>query len=330
MRLRVRCVYFTLIPLIPGDIPLVVHRLVGKLVDDRCGLYFLAAMDAGVVTIHAAQGALNRDREDAIRAIVAQCDPGLDVRIRLHSREELHAPDSLGSFAGRFHHAQILVDPTGAFDRVSKLLALAKLIRAEFGRSAGRILWGADAAGLVVLAAPREGESIDALRERLAALVDRRACPELRKVIRSVKLCEEMPAGRYTPVDALSVERPRTGFARLLLRVSGLAALVGLGTISAVHARIPPEEGGARVALPAITGLVGLTTLGETAHGARNRYQAAGGLKLYFGDAGGVLLAALGGQVPLPETMPTAATPQGALPPATEPDPKPLRVAASS
>lgn len=309
---------------------MVAHDLAGKLVDDRCGLYFLAALDANVVTIHAAEGALAREHEDAVREIVAACGPGLDVRIALHSEDELHAPDSLESFSGRFRHAQILVDPTGAFERVRRLLALAKLIRAEFGRSVGRILWRADAAGLVVLAAPRRDESLDVLSERLDALVERHACSELRRVIRSVRLYAEVPAGRYTPVDALSVERSRTGFARLLLRVSGAAALVGLGTISAVHARIPPDEGSAGAAMPAITGLVGLTTLGETAHGARNRYQAAGGLKLYFGDAGRLLLAALGWQVPLADAMQTGAIPRGDLPPATEPDPKPVRIASSS
>lgn len=308
---------------------MVADNLAGKLVDDRCGLYFLAAMDTDVVTVHAAQGALNREHEDAIREIVAACDPKMGLRIERHSEQELHAPDSLESFAGRFGHAQILVDPTGAFERVSRLLVLAKLIRADFGRSVDRILWRADAAALVVLTAPRQGESLDVLRGRLDALVEQRACSELRKVIRSVRLCEEMPAGRHTPVDTASVARPRTGLAKLLLRVSGVAALLGLGTMSAVHARIPPDEGNAGAAMPAITGLVGLTTLGETAHGARNRYQAAGGLKLYFGDAGRLLLAALDAQVPLSDAFRTnaAEVPMPGLRTATEPDPKPVRIA---
>lgn len=277
------------------------------LADERCGLYFLAgvdttAPDAGVVTVHAAEGALNHGHQYFIESTFAALYPGYDVRLRLHSNEDLHAPDSLESFARCFQHDHIVADPTGAFARVSKLLELAGQIRAELGSSVGHILWQADASALVVLAAPfnarssasREKDSFDHLRNEVGALVKRRAPADLRKAIRSVHVSRKVPTGRYTLIDRGPVVAParKSSVSGMLARISGIAALIGLGTMSAAAAHAPTVIEDDQLQMPGITGLVGLTTLGENSYGLRNRYQAVGGLRLYFRETGTLMTPA--------------------------------------
>lgn len=290
---------------------------ISALTDDSCGLYFLAGLDSpgigngrGSVTIHAAQGSLTQDNLDAIAAAVAVLRPGFALRIKAHSEHELRAPDSLESFAKRFRHDRILVDPTGSFGRASKLVALGRRIRAEFGPAAGQILWQADTSALVIVAAP--GSAAAELEPRLQRLFEQFACPELRSVVRSVALSADTPAGRYTPLDTASIRErmPRFGFRAFLARLSGAAAILGLGTLTAAHASAPPVLDETDQMMPGISALVGLTTLGESTFGARNRYQAVGGLRLYFGDAGAILVAGLAAPlarvvpVPAPDVVP--------------------------
>ena len=265
-------------------------RLSADISDERCGLYFLAGLDtrpggkhASTLTVHAARGAFTEENEAAIRSAVAASDPGLRVRISLHSGDALHRPESLECFARRFRHQQIVLDPTGAFERVQRLLALAADIRAAFGRAVSRILWQADRSALVVVADPRL-TAPEVLRPRLEALVAHSAGADLRRAMRSVHVCTQAPTGRYTPVDAASIAAGPASLraARALLRASGLAALMSFGALSAAPAH--PFHGNGDESLPGIAALVGLTTLGENAYGARNRYQALGGLRLYFGE----------------------------------------------
>lgn len=284
-----------------------IGKLAESLTDERCGLFFLAGLDeagpAGgqpILTVHAAEGTVGPEQQRFILTGVAASHPGMDVRIRLHSTPELYARDSLEAFAATFDHDHIVADPTGAFARVSKLLSLARAIRAEAGDAITRIFWRSDDSSLVVLAAPAAGapgnpEGSGQLRDRIDRLIERQACPELRKAIASVRVCDAVPAGRYSAVDAASrvvpaVERKAAaggrGLIRMLARIPGIAAVIGLGTLSVAHARTPAIAEHGEMYLPGIAGLVGLTTLGENSYGFRNRYQAMGGLRLYFGDTG--------------------------------------------
>ncbi|WP_136659148.1 hypothetical protein [Nitratireductor sp. XY-223] len=272
--------------------------------DERCGLYFLAGMDlnpaaagTGVVTIHAAEGALNNGHQDFIESVFAAQFRDYDVRFRFHSSEELHCPDSLESFARSFRHDHIVSDPTGAFTRVAKLLELVRDIRAELGSSVDRILWRSETSALVVLATgfqvgetgTAEDDRLNFLHDQVSSLIRDRAAADLKKAIRSVHVNTEMPAGRYTHVDEghRAAQDKSTGLTGMFARISGIAALIGLGTISAASASVPAlvEDDGSLT--PGVAALVGLTTLGENSYGLRNHYQAVGGLRLYFGKTDG-------------------------------------------
>lgn len=281
-------------------------QVTNTLMDERCGLYFLAGVDApqseasaGIVTIHAAEGTLNQTHRRFIKDTFAARHPDYGVQLRFHSSRDLHAPDSLERFAGRFRHDHIVSDPTGAFARVSKLLELAGWIRTAFGPDVDRILWQADHSTLVVLAtsathvgsASAQEQDLAPLRRGLQALIEAKAPADLKKAIRSVQVSEMVPPGRHTQIDgsppvALIQKRSVTG---MLARLSGIAALIGLGTISAAAANAPAAVEEDQNLMPGITGLIGLTTLGENSYGLRNRYQAVGGLRLYFGKNGALM-----------------------------------------
>lgn len=278
-------------------------RLAERLADEGCGLYFLAGLDTNgagdgpdVLTVHATEGAIGEGHQRFIADRIAESHPDIEVRIHFHSTQALYEPDSLEGFARLFEHDHIVADPTGAFARVSGLLKLARLIRAEVGHAIERLLWQADISSLVVVTRPldpdmpavEKRESADRLRAEITSLIESHACPELKEAVRSVRVCDAPPPGRFTAIHSVprAVAPPRKRrVAGLLGRIPWIAALIGLGTFSAANARTPvtAEDG---LPLPGITGLVGLTTLGENSYGLRNRYQAMGGLRLYFGDTG--------------------------------------------
>ena len=123
----------------------------------------------------------------------------------------------------------------------------------------------------------------------------------MHNAIASVQVCTETPAGKCTPVDikscrtkvVYSAHPTKHGFGRLLARLSKIAVIIGLGSVSAANAGTPDIDKIDQSNMSGITALVGLTTLGENSFGLRNRYQAMGGLRLYFGDAGALMVSTL-------------------------------------
>lgn len=285
-------------------------RLREVLADELCGLYFLAGLDfrkaaneEDVLAIHAAEGAFGLENQHHIKSAVAAVYPELKVSVQFHSRRDLHLPDTLEKFAGLFEHDHIIADPTGAFVRAPKLLTLARSIRTEFGNSIEQILWRAEFSALVVVTAPLAAEISpsgnpvvpEKLRNEISALVERLACSDLRQAVKSIDVAAEAPAGRCVPVDNASFAVPniKPKPAGLLARFSRIAALVGIGMITSAGAAQASSAKDNHGSSSGFAALSGLTTLGENSVGIRNHYQAVGGLRLYFGDAGILLVPAL-------------------------------------
>lgn len=289
-----------------------IDQLKQRLEDERCGLFILAGYDAtqgrgGVLTVHAYRDALSPENRAHIESTVSEVDPGAAVRFRAHSSGDLHLPGSLEAFAQLFDHEHIVSDPTGAFGRVTELLRLARQIRSDLP-AVQSILWQPHASALVVVAQDA-GTGDSATREAaVRSLIDTTAGDDLRKTIRSVSVEPTMPAGRYTPVDALSrpAPKPRSRLAGVLARASGIAALIGLGTMTAAHAATPRADMDDDALMPGLIALVDLTTLGENAYGGRNQFQAVGGLRLYFGASGLLKASAFrpGGELDMIFTVP--------------------------
>ena len=280
------------------------QRLSEELADERCGLYFLAGLDletsnksCGLLTIHVADGAINQTQEQFIRSIVETVEPELAVNVKYHSARELHAPDSLESFVGLFRHEDIIADPTGAFCRAPGLLELAQSLRAELGNLVSRILWQAEYSTLVVIAdslgteiAPSGQRVVTReLQQAIDEVVNGRASPDLRRMIRTVRATTQAPSSSYVPVDALSVRAPvqMPKPAGLMARVAGITALIGIGMFSTANAATSPAAVPDQA--PGFMALSGLTSLGENALGVRNHYRAVGGLRLYFRESASLL-----------------------------------------
>lgn len=279
--------------------------------DERCGLFFLAGLDKGagsngsdLLTVHAADGTMNDEQVAFIEAAVSRMKGRPDVKVRFHSPNELCAPDSLESFVSRFSHDHILADPTGAFARAPELLKLAASLRSELGGLLSRVLWRSKDSVLVCLVTPDaltvtpsgDAEAAAPIRARINDQVARFTGQKLVKVISSVQVVPILPAGQHVPVDRLSVPEPVSvrKTSGLLARVAKIAALVGLGTLSATAAANATTEDDAQFHAPALAALTGLTVLGENSYGIRNPYQAVGGLRLYLGDAGFLLVSSVG------------------------------------
>ncbi len=287
-----------------------IHSLAAKLAAEEGGLFFLAGVDMGrpegkhaTLTIHAAEGTVNPEYEESLKKAIAESDPDMDFQLRLHNSEELYAPDSLEAFARLFRHDHIVADPTGAFTRVPELVKLAQKVSESLGLAVRQTLWQAEFSTMAFVVEPSvaehtlAGESAvpETVRESIEQLVDEYAGRDLRKAIRIVRVATRVPAGNYVPIDNLSVPpKPAeaSGFFKPAGIVATLAALIGFGLAPAAAAT-PPIEG-RHVLAPGITGLAGLTTLGENSLGNRNHYQAVGGLRLYFGEAGVAIVAAYG------------------------------------
>lgn len=269
---------------------------------DRFGLFFLAGVDDGagtqghnLLTIHAAQGAISPENDVCIRKCLSKLDTTYEVQIRTHAPDELYSPDSLEAFARLFEHDHIVSDPTGAFSRVNELTDLAYKIRAQFGSAVDRIVWQAETSRLYVQLNKGDDAGLkERLVKELKLLEADMAGNDLATIVAAIEVCSTTPDGKCTAVDIASVRvspqivvsNKKRGFARVLARISGIAALIGFGAVSAAGAATPAISKPDYANMPGITALVGLTTLGENSYGLRNPYQAVGGLRLYFGDAG--------------------------------------------
>lgn len=279
------------------------NRVCDCLNDANCGLFFLAGIDkcknrsgSQRLTIHAARGAITAENEEYIRQCLGALGADIELRIRIHSPQELYRPDCLESFAKLFEHDQIISDPTGAFARVSKLTGLANAIRTQFPNIVERILWQSETSKLIVQLCNQDGPATtntqlaNDVETHLATIADQ----ELQKTVTAAQVIFTPPEGKCTAIDtgsarkAAPVQEPakKRGIGRLLARFASIAALIGFGAVSTASAKTPMAPHHDQLNMPGITALVGLTTLGENSYGLRNPYQAVGGLRLYFGDAG--------------------------------------------
>ncbi|WP_421851410.1 hypothetical protein [Oricola sp.] len=270
-------------------------ELAEKLQDERCGLFFLAGLDddgrgGKLLTIHAAQGLLNSDQECYLRSAAVTVDPALDVRVVRHTKKALNAPKSLESFVRRFQSRTILLDPTGVFDRASRLLRLVLSMDKSQRQAFTSVLWQADESALLFVksAGVTDDEYVDALLVPVRTAIANESDDCLSRAVLSVRAVSSVPAGTYTPVDDLSAVAGRTGTGLLKSAVRALtaaAALIGVGSATLAHASLPNDKTDRFTFTPGIEAISGLTTLGENAFGARNHFRAVGGLRLYFGDS---------------------------------------------
>ena len=274
--------------------------------NERCGLFFLAGLDRNnkhrTLTVHTAKGNLSEENERFIRARFGEFDADLSVVIRHHAFKNLFEPRCLEHFIGTFSHDEIVCDPTGAFSRADDLLSLASRMRSEFGHWLKKLLWQSETGSLLLVLDPAAGKDPvvnPAMVKRLETtawnVFESGANSDLSKVLNTISVVTEVPAGSHTPVDASSIDthKKRKSLGGVIAKVSGIAGMIGLGSAALANAHLP-ESHETGTALPGISALNGLTSLGENALGQRNMFQALGGLRLYFGNSDPELMAACG------------------------------------
>lgn len=273
--------------------------------DERCGLLFLAGYDKataggrGRLTVHAARGNLSNTHEGHISRAVAEIHPSIDVQFVHHEFKTLFKPRCLEDFFARFRHEEIVSDPTGAFARAQKLLALTASFRTEFGKWLDNVFWQFTTGTLHLMIVKSEAVPLSSVKRSIEnaawRLLDQDIFSELDGVVQNIVTSTSLPSGYCTPVDNQSVGRPsRTQYVLgMLAKASALAGLVGLGsaTLANAHQGPGPLE---NAVMPGISALSGLTTLGENALGQRNMFQSRGGLRLYFGNSDPQLMADCG------------------------------------
>lgn len=282
-----------------------VEALTKVLNDERCGLFLLAGLDntdankRQVLTIHASADLFSSENESFVRARVKDAFPDLAVRVRRHAFRKLCSPPSLEKFTEQFSHRTILHDPTGAFARAADLVALAAVMRANYGHALRSLFWRPETGALHLVLdkdrMPREhldDHTIAELVETARELVNANSTTDLTTAFRQVSVAHDLPPGHFTPVDTASIPAA-PGLGKLLAplaRISGLAAMIGIGSFAVAQAKAIPIEEDVTL-MPGISALHGLTTLGENGFGQRNPFRAVGGLRLYFGNSEPELLA---------------------------------------
>lgn len=274
--------------------------------EEKCGLFFLAGLDKQfkrrTLTVHTATGNLSEENERFIRARFGGLDAELNVVIRHHAFKNLFEPRCLEHFIGAFSHDEIICDPTGAFSRAEDLLRLASRMRLEFGHWLEKLLWQSETGTLLLILNPIASNAPivnPAMAKRLEAtawnIFESGTRSDLSKVLNTISVATEVPTGSHTPVDASSIDIPKTGksLVGMMAKVSGIAGMIGLGSAAFANAHLPASHESS-TALPGISALNGLTSLGENALGQRNMFQSLGGLRLYFGNSDPELMAACG------------------------------------
>ncbi|MCR9138653.1 MAG: hypothetical protein NXI27_21810 [Alphaproteobacteria bacterium] len=181
---------------------------------------------------------------------------------------------SLETFMAPYRHDNILYDPTGVFERASKLLRIAGEIRAELNGAVDKLLWQGDKGALIVVLnqgnASDEGRFGDAspitietsIRAILSDVCDQKSSD----FIRAVRVGYSVPNVAATPIDQQSLTS-QDGVLEWLKSKTGtsaLAALIGVGAVATAPAQ-DTTPGRAVSGVNGEWGLIGGSLNGDTA-----------------------------------------------------------------
>ncbi len=220
--------------------------------DPKIGRSFLVGVDkseSGVerVSVHASHISMTRKQSRYLSRQLRKKYHVNSHRIRRYSVRTLERARSLEAFLAPYRHDHILYDPTGVFDRASRLLRFAGEIRALLGGAVDKLLWQSEKGMLViVLNRGNAGEvghignaSPAAIESAVRALLKGICDHDSTDFIRAVRVGYADPNIVATPIDQLSL-RPRAGVLESLKSRTGtsaLAAFIGVGVATTAQAQ---------------------------------------------------------------------------------------------
>lgn len=234
----------------------------------------LSETGAAHVSVHASRVSMTRKQSRYLSRVLRQKHQVKTCRIRRYGVRTLERARSLESFMAPYRHDHILYDPTGVFERASKLLRFASEIRAELDGSVDKLLWQGDKGALiVVLSNSNAGDEIRigqvspaTVETSIRAILRETSDRDSSDFIRAVRVGYAVPNIAATPIDQLSVTS-QDGVLEWLKSKSGtsaLAALIGAGAVATAQAQdtIP---GRAVSGINGEWGLMGGSLNGDTA-----------------------------------------------------------------
>jgi hypothetical protein len=262
------------------------------------GPFFLAVLDnrgsvdnANVI-IHAFEGALTDKHKNAIERELLTYDAAIQVKFQIYHSDKLLDSRSLREFADLFQHQEVLLDPTGAYERINAVLKIAQNLRGQFDTAVKDLYWETTARNLVVVAPRANAKTRNEILLAAESIAAETLGSNWVGFVQSVEVTCFVPAR-----ELIQIEKPRL-ISRLavlwprrrmfsprfspILKAIGLASIVGVSTAAASV----DTSGKTRLELkPGVSALVDMTTLGQNAYGTNNLYRAMGGLRLYLADA---------------------------------------------
>ncbi|EKF18630.1 hypothetical protein [Nitratireductor pacificus] len=212
------------------------------------GRPFLASLDAAdrrngqTIVVHAARSAMSREQARELRRKLGAVPGGARVRVCRHGAHSLSRAKSLEAFLQPFAHDRIVYDPTGVFERGTRLVALARAVRRVGGDSIRHVLWHSATGSLHLVLNARHLPASAHDRSAHLALVERILRSEIRKIeaagdqlVKAVRIGLQPPRLPATPIDVRSVHRPDTPWTRFGRRayIAFMAAGFGFGAAAA-------------------------------------------------------------------------------------------------
>lgn len=216
------------------------------------GRSFLVGMDSSEsgaqrVSVHASRVSMTRKQSRYLSRMLRQKLHVKTCRIKRYGVRTLERARSLETFMAPYQHDHILYDPTGVFDRASRLLRFATEIRAELDGAVDKLLWQGDKSALIVVLNNDNtgdqwrfgGASPVTIEASIRSLLSKTCDGDSTDFIRAVRVGYAVPNIAATPIDQLSLNsqdgvlewlKSRTG-------TSALAALIGVGAVATAQAQ---------------------------------------------------------------------------------------------
>lgn len=247
--------------------------------DPEFGRSFLVGVDssdsgANHVSVHASRMSMTRKQSRYLSRQLRAKHHVSTCRVRRYGVETLERARSLEAFMAPYKHDQILYDPTGVFDRASKLLRFTSEIRAELGGAVDKLLWQGRKGTLIVVLnhgkTDEDGRFGDAspitIETTIRTLLKKTCDDEATDFVRAVRVGYSVPNVAATPIDQLSATS-QDGVLEWLKNKTGtsaLAALIGVGAVATAQAQ-DTTPGRAVSGVNGEWGLMGGSLNGDTA-----------------------------------------------------------------
>lgn len=243
------------------------------------------------LTVHFFKGAATTEQIDFITRELLAIDASLSFEVQEHDASAILEARSLEEFSSVFDHDTVLLDPTGAIQRIGGLVQFNEQLKRNFFNEVADVCWDHGERQVAVLVRSPEHLSNAQLDLALSDAKHLLLNSGWSHVDCQLTLAQNGNEPNLVRVGARSdrttlkwtkrrSERPAMNF-KAIRSFLGAMSLVGFGAAATAKEPYDPPH---QEVPPAVCAIQDMTNLGLDALGNYNDYRAKCAIKLYLGD----------------------------------------------